>query len=375
MFGCIQCQLMHPYFPVAGAFGTLSGAEGGGSADAGKEHGEQVNWRGEQPTRQESPRGAIDFHTHLFDEGMPTLVDPAAFGINGAAWLAAMRSPEVHIHHMELTGVSAHVVGVAHAVHGITWGNAGRDLELYRASNDRIAREWVGAYPGRFFGAFGVPTQDIDLSIRELKRSVIELGLSVLQVSSCSPDGQYYGDPFFDPLWSVVESLGVPIFVHPHGQASQPPLDQFFLSNSVGQGIEEIKVMTSMIYNGVFEKFPRLKVVIAHGGGFLPHYYGRMDRNAVERPQTIKHLKKSPSQYLKHFYYDSCVYGPSIMKALIDSVGAERIVLGSDFPVGDADGLAALRATPGLSEEVVKKMSALTPARLLERRVQHQYIA
>ena len=372
MFGCLQCQLARRSFMVAGAFGTSIGAGGRVSATAaisGKERGEPVGSRREQPTRQLLARGAIDFHTHLFDEGMPTLVDPSAFGVNGATWLAAMRSPENHIRHMELTGISAHVVGVAHAVHGISWGDADRDLQLYRASNDRIARDWVAAYPGRFFGAFGLPTQDLELSVRELERAVNELSLSVLQISSCSPIGRYYGDPFFDPLWSAVESLGVPVFVHPHGQASQPPLDQFFLSNSVGQGIEEIKVMTSMIYNGVFEKFPRLKVVIAHGGGFLPHYYGRMDRNAVERPQTMKNLRKSPSKYLKNFYYDSCVYAPSIMKGLIDSVGAERIVLGSDFPVGEADGLAALRATPGLSEEVVKEMATRTPARLLERRV------
>jgi aminocarboxymuconate-semialdehyde decarboxylase len=370
MVGCLQCRMSRRSFIASGAFVTSITAVGGVGASA-------AAYGGGGPPRADSSHdasvglpaqdGMIDFHTHLFDEEMPTLVDPAAFGVNGAVWLAAMRSPKIHIEHMDRTGLRAHVIGVAHAVHGISWGDVERDLALYRASNDRIARDWVAAHPGRFYGAFGLPTQNIDLSIRELERAVNVLGLSVLQISSCSANGLYYGDPFFDPLWSAVEALGIPLFVHPHGQSNQPPLDKFFLNVSVGQGIEEIKVMTSMIYNGVFEKFPRLKVVIAHGGGFLPHYYGRIDREAVERPQTVKNLTKKPSEYLKNFYYDSCVYGPNILKTLIENVGVDRIVLGSDYPVGEADGLAALRATPGLSAENVRMIAALTPARVLRR--------
>lgn len=309
----------------------------------------------------------IDFHTHLYDEGLPAILDVRKSGVNGVRWYEQMRSPLAHIAHMKRIGVDAHVVGVGNAVHGISWGDARRDLELYRASNDRIARNWVAAHPGRFFGSFGLPTQDLRLAIPELERSVRKLGLSVLQLSSVSADGRYYGDPSFDPLWEAVQELGIPVFIHPHGQDRKPPFDKFFLNNSVGQGVEEIKVMVSMIYNGLFEKFPRLNVVIAHAGGFLPHYYGRLDRNATERPETMKNLRKLPSEYLKNFYYDSCVYAPEILAALVRIVGVERIVLGSDFPVGEDDGLSTLKRTPGLSAADVDLIARRTPTHLLAR--------
>ncbi|ABQ68672.1 amidohydrolase 2 [Rhizorhabdus wittichii RW1] len=309
--------------------------------------------------------GAIDFHTHMIDPDLPNLITGQMVSTDLAAWMQGFASPDVHVAHMDKYGVQAHVVGHSNATQGISWGDARHDLGVHQRVNDRIAREWVKAHPGRFHGAFGLPTQDLKLAIPELERAVTQLGMKVLQLSSQSPDGAYFGDPRFDPLWEAVQHFGVTVFIHPHGQGKEPPLDGFALANSVGQGVEEVKVMTSIIYNGVFDKFPRAKIVIAHGGGFLPHYYGRLDRNAHERPDTSRNISKLPSAYLKDFYYDSCVYGPEILAALIRVVGVDRIVLGSDFPVGEADGLSALRATPNLSAADVTRIARTTPAALL----------
>lgn len=308
----------------------------------------------------------IDFHTHMFDPDLPNLITGAMTSTHVDAWLHAMKSPKVHVDHMDRYGVGSHVVGYSNATHGISWGDPDHDLRLYRATNDRIAREWISAFPGRFHGAFSLPMQDISLAMKELERCTATLGMRVLQLSSCSPDGIYFGDRRFDPMWEAVHRLGLTVFIHPHGQDNRPPFDDFALSNSVGQGVEEIKVMTSIIYNGVFDRFPGIKIVIAHGGGFLPHYYGRLDRNALERPQTMRNISRMPSTYLRDFYYDSCVYSPDILTALIKIVGIDRIVLGSDYPVGEEDGLGDLRKTPGLTPDMVEQIAVRTPGALLK---------
>lgn len=317
---------------------------------------------------QPALRGAIDFHTHMFDPDLPNLFAAAPGDLqtrHAAAWLDAMRSPAAHVAHMDRYGIQSHVVGYSNAIHGISWGDAQRDLALLRAGNDRIARDWVAAYPGRFHGAFGVPTQDMRLAVPEVDRAVSQLGLKVLQISSVSADGHYFGERRFDPLWDVLHHHGVTVFIHPHGQDDQPPLNEFALSNSLGQGIEEIKVMASIIYNGVFDRYPGIKIVVAHGGGFLPHYTGRLDRNAIERPQTLRNISRMPSSYVKDFHYDSCVYSSAILNALIKVVGVDRIVLGSDYPVGEENGLGDLRATPGIDAAMLQQIAVTTPARLL----------
>lgn len=372
MYGCRQCTISKRSFLTAGALALIGAglprhavaAPGSGSPAAMSGAAAQDSSPGDADKAVGGGR-IVDFHTHLYDETLPSIIPLSMDATHGQAWLNAMRSPALHVEHMDRCGVDAHVISYSNAVHGISWGDGPRDLEVYRGINDRIASEWVATHPGRFLGAFSLPTQDLRLAIPELQRAVEQLGLKVLQVSSCTAQGVYYGDPSLDPLWEAVQHFGVTVFIHPHGQDSKPPFDGFALNNSVGQGVEEVKVMTSIIYNGVFEKFPDLKIVVAHGGGFLPHYYGRMDRNAKERPWTVRNIKKLPSEYLKSFYYDSCVYGPEILASLIRVVGVDRIVLGTDYPVGEADGFASLRQTPGLSPADVATIARETPSRLL----------
>jgi len=351
MIGCLACRLARRSFLGLAAAGLASSALG---------------------AERTAPRRAaclggrvIDFHAHMMEPSLPSLVPAQLNTPHLEAWYRQMKSPTEQIAHMDACGVDAHVVGYSNATQGLSWGDAAADLAIHRRINDGIAQAWVQAHPGRFVGAFGLPTQDLGRALPEFERAATTLGLQVLQISSVSPDGRYYGDPHFDPLWAAAQHFGTTVFIHPHGQDNRPPFDDFALANSVGQGVEEIKVMTSMIYNGVFDKFPNLKVVVAHGGGFLPHYYGRLDRNAVERPATVRNIKRLPSAYLKAFYYDSCVYAPEILRALIRVVGADRVVLGSDYPVGDADGLATLRRTPGLTPAELRAIAVGTPARLL----------
>ena len=340
MFSCMACAMNRRRF-LATAMGTavglaLSASRVRAAAQAGP---------------------VIDFHTHMADSQLPLV-------IRGDS-REALLNPEVHISRMQRLGIDRHVVGHSGGIQGISWSNAREDLAIIRRNNDAIARDWIGRHPTRFMGAFGLPTQDLDLAMPELERMVQTPGMRVLQVSSHTPNNIYYGDPSLDPLMAALERHNIILFIHPHLQNRAPPLDKFLLFNSIGQGIEEAKVMANIIYNGVFEKFPRLKILIAHGGGFLPHYSGRMDRNADNTPDSVVNLKDRPSAYLKRFWYDSCVYSPDVLARLVQAVGVDRVVLGGDYPVGGPEPIAEIRAARGLSAADVSSILAGNAARLL----------
>jgi aminocarboxymuconate-semialdehyde decarboxylase len=123
--------------------------------------------------------------------------------------------------------------------------------------------------------------------------------------------------------------------------------------------------MASLIYNGVMARYDNLKVVMAHGGGYFPHYLGRVDRNAVNRPDTVKNLGgKTPRDFLKSFYYDTCVYDPRVLEVLISLVGPERLVMGSDYPVGEKNPVQWLQQA-GLKGEALAAVAGGNAANLL----------
>ena len=137
--------------------------------------------------------------------------------------------------------------------------------------------------------------------------------------------------------------------MHPDG-ARDLWFQEYSLWNSIGQPIEEAKLLASLILEGVLEQLPELRIVISHGGGFLPHYAGRLDRNVTNMPDSVRNISRRPSEYLRDLYYDTCVYDVSVLEALVERVGADRIVFGSDYPVaGDEDHLAFVRSARNLS--------------------------
>ena len=144
------------------------------------------------------------------------------------------------------------------------------------------------------------------------------LGLRVVNAGS-SYNGVYLGDPAYAAFWAAVNELGPTVWIHPEG-VRDPWFQRYALWNSAGQSIEETKAMASSIYEGVMHRYPDLKVVIAHGGGYFPHYLGRMDRNHANRPDTVRNTGgKRPSEFLRSFHYDTCVYDPQVLKVLLSA--------------------------------------------------------
>ncbi len=317
----------------------------------------------------------IDFHAHMLEKdvlarardktvltGFGTRAPPIVSGPQRTAMFEKMLDPARQIEDMDRLGIDVNVISSATVIQGTSWADPATELDLTRRINDRAA-EWCAAYPQRYVGSFVLPLQDIDRSMREFDRAVNELKLKVANFSS-SYGGAYLGHLRFHPLWDAVVRSDVTVFIHPEG-VKDLWFQDFGLWNSVGQPIEEAKVMASIIYEGIFDRFPAVKIVMAHGGGYLPHYFGRLDRNVTNMPESANNISVKPSDYLRSFYYDSCTYSASVTEALVRRVGADRLVMGSDYAVGDPDPIGSVEAVVNIGEKDRPLVTGGTAARLL----------
>ena len=323
------------------------------------------------------PRGShpiIDFHAHMLEPEVhkaahnktvltgygarPTAgtqsVNPTTYG--------RMIDPAQQVADMDRLGIDTYVISASTVIQGTAWADAATALDLDRRSNDRVA-EWCVKYPGRFVGSFSLPMQDVDNGIKEMERCVRELKIPVANMCA-QYEGAYLGDPRHMPFWEAANDLGVVVWIHPDGNRDLWFQD-YGMWNSIGQSIEEVKVMTSMIYGGVPEKYPNVPIVMAHGGGYFPHNMGRLDRNVTNRPDSMKNITRKPSEYLRAFYYDTCLYDRSILTALVKVVGADRVVMGSDYPVGETDPVGFVAGCPGLSDAEIAMITGGNAAKIL----------
>ena len=341
------------------------------------------------PTPSTTPSAfpVIDFHTHALDpEVYARCVNHnviTGFGANAegarpepgtlrAAYYERYTSPEMHIKEMDALGVGIHVISGGGANSSTFWAEPSLAAALDRRANETIAK-WVAAYPTRFIGMFTLPMQDVALAVKELDHAVGTLELRVANLPAES-QGVYLGDPHFRPLWEAIDHHGVVVWIHPDGMKDKSYL-KYALWNGVGQPIQETLVFCSLMYEGVLDAFPRVKIVLSHGGGFLPHYMARLDRNYTAHPVSRKKLTRRPSEYLRSLYYDTCVYGSKVLEDLVDKVGVDRIVLGSDYPVGDKDPFTILRGVSNITEAAFDMITRTTPATILGLASSHMPLA
>ena len=302
----------------------------------------------------------VDVHAHLLDGHALEVAGPqgAASGFGARPSVPPpgtrfalindlMLDPARQIAAMDERGVDVHLLSAILAVTPTGWASPEVALDLSRRYNDAIA-EAVRAYPSRLVGSSIVPLQDLDLALAELARADDELGLHVVQLPA-NVGGVYLGEPPFRPLWEEIARRGAVVFIHPDG-VRDPWFQKYSLWNSVGQPIEEARVLASLIYEGVLEDLPELRIIVSHGGGYLPHYYGRLDRNVHNMPESTVHISQPPSAYLRRLFYDTCVYEPSTLSALVRQVGADHVLMGSDWPVGEGDPIGFVQRCPELSD-------------------------
>jgi aminocarboxymuconate-semialdehyde decarboxylase len=316
----------------------------------------------------------IDFHVHMLDQHVfkasKNKTVYSGFGKNpteeprpGAReLLLRMMEPDKILEDMDARGIDMSVVTSSTVLQGTSWAQPQTDLALCKRCNDTVSK-WASDHPTRFIGSATLPLQDVKLAMGELERCTKKLGLRVVNAGS-SYNGAYLGEAVYAPFWQYVNEHGLVAWIHPEG-VQDPWYQRFALWNSAGQSIEETKAMASLIYEGVMHKYPDLKVVVAHGGGYFPHYLGRMDRNQANRPDTVANMGgRKPSDFLRSFHYDTCVYDPQVLEVLLERVGPDRLVLGSDYPVGEKDPIGFL-SRAGVSHEDLEQISGGNAARLL----------
>lgn len=263
----------------------------------------------------------------------------------------SLTDPHARIEYMDRMGVD--VQGLATFVSEYAyWAPARAGAESARIQNDRIA-EAVAQYPDRFVGMGAtVPLQDVDLAIAEMERAVDQLGFKGLQIGG-TVAGHNLDEPRFQPFWQAVADRGVPVILHPNGYPEGDRLRPYFLVNCIGNPLETMVAATRMIFSGLFERHPGIKLVLLHGGGYLPFYAARSDHTWEVRPETREHIPEHPpSHYMRQLYYDTMVFQPLFLRHLVEIVGSERVMLGTDFPfdMGETDPVALIDSVEGLEE-------------------------
>jgi aminocarboxymuconate-semialdehyde decarboxylase len=210
--------------------------------------------------------------------------------------------------------------------------------------NDEIAAE-IKRRPDRFLGLAGVPLQAPELAAGELARAMTELGLRGAMIGS-HVNGRNLDDPALEPFWAAADALGAFIFVHPHGGAGAERLGSYYLKNLVGLPFETTIAGASLVFGGVLERHPGLKVCLSHGGGFLPYQAGRFRHGHAVRPEAKVNLKHPPQDSIGRLFYDTILHSRHTLEFLIASVGAEHVLLGSDYPfdMGNLDCVARVEA-------------------------------
>jgi aminocarboxymuconate-semialdehyde decarboxylase len=230
-------------------------------------------------------------------------------------------------------------------------------VAVARKQNDRIAAT-VQKHPKRFLGMATVPLQNPEASAKEIERAVRELKMKGVQIGS-NVRGRYLGEERFLPFFEKVAELDVPIFIHPGNVAAADRMKFFYFNNLIGNPLDTTITAGQMIFSGLFDRYPDLKIVLAHAGGMLPWNIDRWGHGYAVRPECREVIKKSPVEYMKNFYYDTITHGPETLRFLISRVGIGRVVMATDYPydMGDLTPLKSLEAAKLTSRQTEKVAS------------------
>jgi aminocarboxymuconate-semialdehyde decarboxylase len=250
------------------------------------------------------------------------------------------------------------------------WTGPELGIELARAVNDRLA-EIVASQPRRFVALGTVPLQHADLAVAELTRSVKELGFRGVEINS-SVNGMDLTDPRLglEKFFAKVQELDVVMFMHPVGFTQGDRLTDHYFNNVIGNPLETTIAASHLIFDGVLQRNPRLKVILPHAGGYLAHYWARMDHAHRARPDCRTVIKRAPSSYLKKMYFDTIAFDPTMLRHLVDKYGAGQVLLGTDYPydMGVDDPVGFIASVPRLKRAERARIEGGNAARLLKIR-------
>ena len=274
---------------------------------------------------------------------------------------------EVRIADMDRMGIDIQAVCPA-PQQTYYWTDPGLGLEVSRMINDRLA-QIVATWPDRFVALGTVPLQNVGLAVAELERCVKQLGLRGVEINP-NVAGRELTDPSLnlDRFFAKARELDIVIFMHPIGFTQGERLMDHYLNNLIGNPLDTTVGTSHLIFGGVMERHPGLKIVLPHAGGFLGHYWARMDHGWRARPDCRTIIKKAPTSYLKKFYFDTITFDPEMLRNLIDKFGAAQVLLGTDYPfdMGEEDPVGLINSVPRLPSAEKERIMGGNAVRLLK---------
>ncbi|MEO5860810.1 MAG: amidohydrolase family protein [Pyrinomonadaceae bacterium] len=321
----------------------------------------------------------IDVHTHILPKGLPSWKDRFGYGgfirldhykpccarmvrddgkqfrdIEANCW-----DPLTRIEEMDASGIAVQVLSTVPVMFSY-WTKPRDGLEISRFLNDHIA-DVTTEFPLRFVGLGTVPLQDVSLAVKELERCK-QIGLKGVQIGTNVNQLNLSEPQFFDFFAACVEN-DMAVFVHPWEMAGEADMPKYWLPWLVGMPAEVSRAISSLIFSGVLEMLPHLRICFAHGGGSFPSTIGRLEHGFKVRPDLFPDNQNPPRKYLRNIYFDSLVHEPAVLDYLVNLVGADRVMLGTDFPfpLGELEPgkLIDSRHYPHSTEEALYHRSAL----------------
>lgn len=278
--------------------------------------------------------------------------------------LPNLTQPSQRLRDMDRMGVDIQAISVVPPQY-FYWAEPDVGARLSGMVNDRLF-EIVQGHPDRFVGLGTVPLQDIDLALGELERVVGELRFSGLEICT-NVNGIDFDHPRFVPFFEKVVEHDLLLVVHPNGFTHGERLANYYLINTLGMPMDSTVFIARMIFGGVMERFPDLKVCVTHGGGYLPFYAARFDHAYEARDDCREHITREPSSYLAQMYFDTMVFDPTMIATLVKRWGADHVLLGTDYPydMGEADPLGLLAKVEDLADKERTLIAGGNAARLL----------
>ena len=303
------------------------------------------------PVAQRGKHLVVDIHCHLNIAAGEALIrseipnppnplpfsSPASNAVNGKLFAAIgpkLNGVDQRIVDMDALGVDVQAISPSPGqYYYFAPPELGRDAA--RLVNDGIAAAVV-KHPDRLVGMGTVPLQNVEMAVEEMRRCVRELDLRGIEISS-NVNGRELAEEEFRPFFAAAEALGVLVFMHPLGFSHGERLSEHYLNNIIGNPIESTIALSHLIFGGVLEAYPRLKLCVAHGGGYLPGYWGRMDHAYRAREDCRQHIHREPSSYMRGVWLDTLVFDKDELDSLVATHGADRLCLGTDYPFDMAE--------------------------------------
>ena len=372
------------------AFLASMAAAGGATALRGADEQAQDRTAGRTPPRTGGYKRVIDAHAHWYAPEFVALLETEgaangakiigrdrngelkvkvpeadAYSPNGDTFRKDLTDVETIIKQMDERQVDMYALSMTHPM--VYWASPEFGLKLSRVSNDACSAACV-KYPTRFVGTIMLPLQDPKLAVQEVERAAKLPGMRAINLAE-HINGKNLCDKSFWPVWERCEALGLPLFLHNLNPTDGARLVEkdFSMINVLGNPFEAGIAAEALVLGGVLDAFPKLDVYLPHAGGTFPWLVGRTDY-AMLHNHEFTYMKQPASAYLRRFHYDIIMHNPQLLRVLIDMVGVERVVMGTDFPQGMAvqRPVETVESIPGVTRRECEMILSENPARLLK---------